>query len=97
MAWSTVVAQRLVIDRVRVRGRSVAVAEVPESARLGRDTADIVVARHEARAAAMAAGSTPRSRFPTPTVAPLAGDKILKEREASRQKLAETEKRDASA
>lgn len=51
MAWSTVVAQRLVIDRVRVRGRSVAVAEVPESARLGRDTADIVVARHEARAA----------------------------------------------
>ena len=51
MAWSTVVAQRLVIDRVRVRGRSVAVAEVPEAARLGRDTADIVVARHEARAA----------------------------------------------
>lgn len=51
MAWSTVVAQRLVIDRVRVRGRSVAVAEVPESARLGRDTADVVVARHEARAA----------------------------------------------
>jgi RNA polymerase sigma-70 factor (ECF subfamily) len=51
MAWSTVVAQRLVIDRVRVRGRSVAVAEVPENARLGRDTADVVVARHEARAA----------------------------------------------
>lgn len=51
MAWSTVVAQRLVIDRVRVRGRSVAVAEVPESARVGRDTADVVVARHEARAA----------------------------------------------
>jgi RNA polymerase sigma-70 factor (ECF subfamily) len=51
MAWSTVVAQRLVIDRVRVRGRSIAVAEVPESARLGRDTAEIVVARHEARAA----------------------------------------------
>lgn len=51
MAWSTVVAQRLVIDRVRVRGRSVAVADVPETARLGRDTADIVVARHEARAA----------------------------------------------
>lgn len=51
MAWSTVVAQRLVIDRVRVRGRSIAVADVPETARLGRDTADIVVARHEARAA----------------------------------------------
>lgn len=51
MAWSTVVAQRLVIDRVRVRGRSIAVPDVPESARVGRDTADIVVARHEARAA----------------------------------------------
>jgi RNA polymerase sigma-70 factor (ECF subfamily) len=51
MAWSTVVAQRLVIDRVRVRGRSVAVADVPEGARLGRDTAEIVVAKHEARAA----------------------------------------------
>jgi RNA polymerase sigma-70 factor (ECF subfamily) len=51
MAWSTVVAQRLVIDRVRVRGRSVAVPDVPETARLGRDTADVVVARHEARAA----------------------------------------------
>ncbi|HEU0132601.1 MAG TPA: RNA polymerase sigma factor [Mycobacteriales bacterium] len=51
MAWSTVVAQRLVIDRVRVRGRSVAVADVPETARLGRDTAEVVVARHEARAA----------------------------------------------
>ncbi len=56
-----------------------------------------MAARHEARAAARAAGSTPRSRFPTPTVAPRAGDKILKEREANRQKLAETEKRDASA
>ncbi|HVF06045.1 MAG TPA: RNA polymerase sigma factor [Frankiaceae bacterium] len=51
MAWSTVVAQRLVIDRVRVRGRSIAVPDVPESARVGRDTAEIVVARHEARAA----------------------------------------------
>jgi RNA polymerase sigma-70 factor (ECF subfamily) len=51
MAWSTVVAQRLVIDRVRVRGRSVAVPDVPETARLGRDTAEVVVARHEARAA----------------------------------------------
>ncbi len=51
IAWSTVVAQRLVIDRLRVRGRFVAVAEVPEAARLGRDTADIVVARQEARTA----------------------------------------------
>ncbi len=59
MAWSTVVAQRLVIDRVRVRGRSIAVAEVPEAARLGRDTAEIVVARHEARAALEALEAIP--------------------------------------
>ena len=51
IAWSTVVAQRLVIDRVRVRGRSVAVADVPEGARVGRDTAEIVVARQQARIA----------------------------------------------
>lgn len=51
IAWSTVVAQRLVIDRARVRGRSVAVAEVPENARMGRDTAEIVVAKQEARTA----------------------------------------------
>ena len=51
IAWCTVVAQRLVIDRARVRGRSIAVAEVPENARLGRDTADIVVARQQARIA----------------------------------------------
>src|SRR4051812_17949934 len=51
MAWSTVVTGRLVIDRLRVRTRSVSVAEVPENSRLGRDTADVVVARDEARAA----------------------------------------------
>ena len=51
IAWSTVVAQRLVIDRARVRGRSIAVAEVPETARMGRDTAEIVVAKQEARTA----------------------------------------------
>lgn len=51
IAWSTVVAQRLVIDRARVRGRSFSVAEVPENARMGRDTADIVVAKAEARTA----------------------------------------------
>jgi RNA polymerase sigma-70 factor (ECF subfamily) len=51
MAWSTVVTGRLVIDRLRLRTRSVSVAEVPEHARLGRDTADVVVARAEARAA----------------------------------------------
>jgi RNA polymerase sigma-70 factor (ECF subfamily) len=51
MAWSTVVTGRLVIDRVRVRGRSVTVADVPEQSRVGRDTADVVVARDEARLA----------------------------------------------
>ena len=54
-----------------------------------------MAARHEARAAARAAGSTPKSRFPTPTAAPGAGGKILREREENRKKLAETEKRDA--
>src|SRR3954471_16211911 len=51
MAWSTVVTGRLVIDRLRLRTRSVSVAEVPDGTRLGRDTADVVVARDEARAA----------------------------------------------
>src|SRR3954470_7966869 len=51
MAWSTVVTGRLVIDRLRLRTRSVSVAEVPDHTRLGRDTADVVVARDEARAA----------------------------------------------
>lgn len=51
MAWVTVVTSRLVIDRVRVRGRSVPVAEVPTASRVARDTADVVVARDEARAA----------------------------------------------
>src|SRR5688572_32653058 len=50
-AWTTVVAQRLVIDRQRVSGRSIAVAEVPESTRVGRDPADIVAARGELKAA----------------------------------------------
>src|SRR5690349_15892178 len=47
-AWTTVVVGRLVIDRLRVRNRSVNVAEVPEGTRVGRDTADVVVARDEA-------------------------------------------------
>ncbi|MFL6238391.1 MAG: RNA polymerase sigma factor [Actinomycetes bacterium] len=51
MAWSTVVTGRLVIDRLRQRTRSITVADVPEHTRLGRDTADVVVARDEARAA----------------------------------------------
>jgi RNA polymerase sigma factor (sigma-70 family) len=50
-AWTTVVTGRLVIDRLRVRGRSTTVAEVPEGIRIGRDTADVVVARDEARTA----------------------------------------------
>jgi RNA polymerase sigma-70 factor (ECF subfamily) len=50
-AWATVVTGRLVIDRLRVRGRSTPVADVPEPSRVGRDTADVVVARDEARLA----------------------------------------------
>lgn len=59
IAWTTVVGQRLAIDRLRVRGRSVAVAEVPEDSRVGRDTADIVVARAEARTALEALEAIP--------------------------------------
>ena len=51
MAWMTVVTGRLVIDRLRVRGRSTPVAELPPMSRTGRDTADVVVARDEARVA----------------------------------------------
>ena len=51
MAWLTVVTGRLVIDRLRVRGRATPVAEVPPQSRASRDTADIVVARDEARIA----------------------------------------------
>src|SRR3954447_17935609 len=51
MAWVTVVTGRLVIDRLRVRNRSITVAELPATARTGRDTADLVVAREEARIA----------------------------------------------
>jgi RNA polymerase sigma-70 factor (ECF subfamily) len=51
MAWLTVVTGRLVIDRLRVRGRTTPVAELPPTARAGRDTADVVVARDEARIA----------------------------------------------
>jgi RNA polymerase sigma-70 factor (ECF subfamily) len=50
-AWTTVVTGRLVIDRLRVRGRSTSMADVPETSRVGRDTADVVVARDEARLA----------------------------------------------
>ncbi len=58
-AWTTVVTGRLVIDRLRVRGRSMSVAEVPETGRAGRDTADVVVARDEARTALDALDAMP--------------------------------------
>ena len=51
MAWLTVVTGRLVIDRLRVRGRMTPVAELPAGSRAVRDTADVVVARDEARMA----------------------------------------------
>jgi hypothetical protein len=47
----TVVTGRLVIDRLRVRGRSTPVAELPPTSRAARDTAEVVVARDEARLA----------------------------------------------
>lgn len=58
-AWTTCVTGRLVIDRLRVRGRSTSVAEVPEGTRVGRDTADVVVARDEARLALDALDAMP--------------------------------------
>lgn len=58
-AWCTVVTGRLVIDRLRVRGRSINVAEVPEGIRVGRDTAEVVVARDEARMALDALDAMP--------------------------------------
>lgn len=58
-AWTTVVTGRLVIDRLRVRGRSTSVAEVPEGARTARDTADVVVGRAEARLALDALDAMP--------------------------------------
>jgi RNA polymerase sigma factor (sigma-70 family) len=58
-AWSTVVTGRLVIDRLRVRGRSTSVADVPEGYRVSRDTADIVVAKDEARTALDALDAMP--------------------------------------
>jgi RNA polymerase sigma-70 factor (ECF subfamily) len=58
-AWATVVTGRLVIDRLRVRGRSTSMADVPEGSRVGRDTADVVVARDEARTALDALDAMP--------------------------------------
>jgi RNA polymerase sigma factor (sigma-70 family) len=59
MAWTTVVVGRLVIDRLRVRGRSISVAEVPEGRRRSPDTARVVIARAEARLALDALSSLP--------------------------------------
>lgn len=50
-AWSTCVTGRLVIDRLRLRGRTTTVADVPEGTRVGRDTAELVVAREQAQLA----------------------------------------------
>ena len=58
-AWTTCVTGRLVIDRLRVRGRSTTVAEVPEGTRAERDTADVVVARDQARMALDALDAMP--------------------------------------
>jgi RNA polymerase sigma-70 factor (ECF subfamily) len=58
-AWTTCVTGRLVIDRLRVRGRSTSMADVPEGTRVGRDTADVVVARDEARLALDALDAMP--------------------------------------
>jgi putative ATPase len=54
-----------------------------------------MAAREEAREQARAAGRTRRSRFPAPDASHHAGDGILRSREESRRRLAETEKRDA--
>jgi putative ATPase len=53
--------------------------------------------RAAAREAAREAGRTPKNPFPTPEVPRAGGDKILRRREESRKKLAETEKRDAGS
>ena len=59
MAWATFASNRLVIDRLRVRGRSISVAEVPEGRRVARDTAEIAEARAEARLALDALDALP--------------------------------------
>ncbi len=54
-----------------------------------------MTSRDEARVRAKAAGRTPRQGIPGPEATPHAGDGLMKTRETSRKKLAETEKRDA--
>ena len=53
--------------------------------------------RAAARTTAKESGRTPRNPFPAADVPRGAGDKVLRTREESRKKLAETEKRDASS
>jgi hypothetical protein len=53
--------------------------------------------RAAARTAARESGKTPKNQIPGPIAAKGAGGSILKKREESRKKLAETEKRDASS
>jgi putative ATPase len=52
--------------------------------------------RAAARAGNREAGRTPRNPIPSPDVPRGSGDRILRKREESRKKLAETEKRDAN-
>lgn len=59
MAWATFVTSRLVIDRVRVRGRSISMADVPEDRRTSPDTASIAEARADARIALDALDALP--------------------------------------
>ncbi|HYK96394.1 MAG TPA: replication-associated recombination protein A [Candidatus Dormibacteraeota bacterium] len=58
--------------------------------------ADRMARRAEARTAARKAGRTPRNAIAGPEAARGAGGQIIKKREESRKKLAETEKRDAA-
>jgi hypothetical protein len=54
-----------------------------------------MTARQEAREQARAAGRAKRTRFPPPDASHHAGGGLLRTREESRKRLAETEKRDA--
>ncbi|HEX5241133.1 MAG TPA: replication-associated recombination protein A [Candidatus Limnocylindrales bacterium] len=58
---------------------------------------DRMARRASAREASKSNGRTPRNAFPMPDSKMASGDRVLKAREESRRKLAETEKRDASS
>jgi len=57
--WMVAVAGNLVIDRARGRARLVPVADLTAHASTARDTADVVIARDEARAALDVLGGMP--------------------------------------